>query len=222
METIELNVEPRQQTGKGAARKLRRDGGVPATLYGRKRAAVAVVINAKEFETRVGALEGSSHLLSLRSQQEDINGRLALVKDLQRHPVSRSLVHADFYEVDMATKLRIRVPLHFVGRAQGVEFGGVLQPIRREVEVLCLPNDIPEFLEVDVSPLGLHDAIHMSQLAPPQGVEIPYDSDEAVVSVLPPVVEEVKVAGAEAAAGAPAESAAGAEAQKAETPKGAS
>jgi large subunit ribosomal protein L25 len=206
METIEINVEPRERRGKGAARCIRRDGGLPGTLYGSKRAAVSIVVNAKEFETRVATLEGS-HLVRLLSPSSELNGSLALVKEVQRDPVSRSLLHADLYEVDMEAKIRIPIPLHFVGRAEGVELGGILQPIRRDVEVVCLPAYIPEFIEVDVSPLGFHDAVHVSQLKAPEGVEIPYDSDFALVTVLPPVVEEVKVTPEEAAAaaeGAPA------------------
>jgi large subunit ribosomal protein L25 len=206
METIEINVEARERRGKGAARSIRREGGLPGTLYGRKRSALPVVVNAKEFDSRVAALEGS-HLVRILSANPDINGSLALVKEVQRDPVSRSLLHADLYEVDMEAKLRIPIPLHFVGRAEGVELGGILQPIRREVEVICLPASIPEFIEVDVSPLGFHDAIHVSELTVPTGVEVPYDSDFAVVTVLPPVVEEVKVATEEAAA-VPAEGAA--------------
>jgi large subunit ribosomal protein L25 len=217
METIDINVEPREKRGKGAARCIRREGGLPGTFYGRKRSALPVVVNAKEFETRVAALEGS-HLIRILSADSKINGSLALVKEVQRDPVSRSLLHADLYEVDMEAKLRIPVPLHFIGRAEGVELGGILQPIRREVEVVCLPSNIPEFIEVDVSALGFHDAIHVSELNVPEGVQVPYDSDFAVVTVLPPVVEEVKVAPEEAAA-APAEGAATPAATAEETKK---
>src|SRR3990172_9841062 len=99
METIDLPVEPRKQIGKGAARAIRRGGALPATLYGRRRGPVAVVANAKDFETRIGALEGS-HLVRLQSRMQNIDGCLALVKEIQRHPVTRGLLHADLYEVD--------------------------------------------------------------------------------------------------------------------------
>jgi large subunit ribosomal protein L25 len=207
METIEMQVGVRSASGKGGARALRREGRMPGIFYGRKRTPLPVTLDVKDFQKRVGALEGS-HLLKLQSTEPEIDGRLALVKEIQRHPVTNSLLHADLYEVAMDMKLRIRVPLHFVGRAEGVEMGGILQPQRREVEVLCLPTDMPEFFEVDVTKLGLHDTIHISDLKPPAGVEIPYDSDVALVTVLPPVVEEVKVAEGEAAAAAPAEGAA--------------
>lgn len=208
METIDLSVELRDKSTKGAVRSLRRGGRVPAVLYGVKRETTLVAIDGKEFETKVGSIEGT-HLIRLSSNAGDLGGRLVLVKEIQRHPVQRSLLHADLYEVDVNTKLKLRVPLHFVGRAAGVDVGGILQPIKREIEVQCLPTEIPDYIEVDVSALGIHDALHISDLQAPTGVELVIDTDEAVVTVLPPVVEEVKVAaegeGAAAGAAAPAE-----------------
>jgi large subunit ribosomal protein L25 len=221
METIELGVVPREMTGKAAARQIRRDGKVPGVLYGAQRGTTSVAVDGKEFETKVASIEGT-HLIRLNSSIADLAGRLVLVKEVQRHPVSRALLHADLYEVDVTAKLKLRVPLHFIGRAAGVELGGILQPIRREVEVLCLPTEIPDYLEIDVSALGIHDAVHMSDLKPPSGVEIPFDTDEALVTVLPPVVEEVKVAAEPTAVeGAPAAPAPEA-GKTAEAPKAAS
>jgi len=222
METIELGVVLRD-TDKTSARQVRRDGKVPAVLYGAKRETTAVAVDGKEFETKIGSIEGT-HLIRLTSSSSELGGRLVLVKEVQRHPVSRQLLHTDLYEVDVTAKIKLRVPLHFIGRAEGVELGGILQPIRREVEVLCLPTEIPDYLEIDVSALGIHDAVHISDLKPPEGVEIPYDTDEALVTVLPPVVEEVKVAAEpEAVEGAAAAAAPAApEAAKTEAPKPAS
>lgn len=193
METIDLSVELREKGTKGSVRSLRRGGRVPAVLYGAKRPATLVAVDGKEFETKVGSIEGT-HLIRLTSSAGDLGGRLVLVKEIQRHPVQRSLLHADLYEVDVNAKLKLRVPLHFVGRAAGVDVGGILQPIKREVEVQCLPTEIPDFIEVDVSALGIHDALHLTDLRAPTGVDLVIDTDEAVVTVLPPVVEEVKVA----------------------------
>jgi large subunit ribosomal protein L25 len=219
METIELGVEARQQTGKGAARAIRRRGKVPGVLYGATHGPMHVTVDGKEFETKIGSIEGT-HLIKLSAAVADLGGRLVLVKEVQRHPVSRALLHTDLYEVDVTAKIKLRVPLHFIGRAEGVELGGILQPIRREIEVLCLPTEIPDFIEIDVTRLGIHDAVHISDLKPPEGVEIPFDTDEALVTVLPPVVEEVKVAAeAEAVEGAPAAAAPAEGAAKPETPK---
>jgi len=226
MEAIELSVEPRSSTGKSNARTARRGGKVPGVLYGAARPATLVAVDAKEFETKVGTIEGT-HLIRLASASAELGGRLVLVKEVQRHPVQRHLLHADLYEVDVNTKLTIKVALHFVGRAAGVDLGGILQPVRREVEVRCLPTEIPDFIEVDVAALGIHDALHLSDLKAPAGVDIIMDTDEAVVTVLPPVVEEVKVAaeavaGTEGAAGAAGDAAKGADAaKKADAPKSA-
>ena len=193
METIPLAVTPRETGGKRDARALRRQGRVPGILYGPKRTVVSVALDAKEFAKKVATVEGS-HLIRLESSSPELSGRLAIVKEMQRDPVSAAVLHADLYEVDLETKLRVRVALHFVGKAAGVEKGGILQPIQRDVAVLCLPTDIPDFIEVDVSPLGIHEAVHMSELKAPSGVTLEYDNDEPVVTVLPPTVEEAKVA----------------------------
>jgi large subunit ribosomal protein L25 len=219
METVELEVQPRSNGGKSAARQMRRFGRVPAVLYGPKRRPTPISVDAKEFLQKVSTIEGS-HLIHMRSSAEDVANRVALVKETQYHPVTGAVLHADFYEVDMTAKLRLRVPLHFTGKAAGVALGGILQPVQRDVEVECLPGDIPEFIGVDVTALDIHDAIHVSELRAPEGVRICYDTDTTLVTVLPPTVEEVKVEEAAVAAeGAPAEPAAAPEAAKAEAEK---
>lgn len=216
METIPLEVTTRTAGGKRVARILRREGRVPGVLYGPKRTVLAVALNAKEFAKRVATVEGA-HLIRLESSTPELSGRLAIVKEMQRDPVTAEVLHADLYEVDLETKLRVRVALHFVGKAAGVEKGGILQPIQRDIAVLCLPTDIPTFIEVDVSLLGIHDTVHVSQLKAPAGVDLEYDRDQPVVTVLPPTVEEVKVVAA--VEGAPVEGVApAAEGAKAETP----
>jgi large subunit ribosomal protein L25 len=219
METIELEVQLRSNGGKGAARQLRRTGKVPAIFYGPKRRPTPIAVDAKAFLQKISAIEGS-HLIRLRSSAEEVANKVALVKETQYHPVSGAVLHADLYEVDMAEKLRLRVPLHFSGKAVGVALGGILQPVQRDVEVECLPGDIPEFISVDVSALDIHDAIHVSELQVAEGVRICYDTDTTLVTVLPPTVEEVKVEEAAVAAeGAPAEAAPAPEAARAEPEK---
>src|SRR5437867_4173766 len=185
METVELAAEPRSTGGKGPARRMRQGGKAPAVFYGRKRQTAMIAIDSKEFLQKVSAIEGS-HLIRFRSAAEDLANKVALVKEAQYHPVTGAVLHADFYEVDMAQKLRVRVPLHFTGKAAGVALGGILQPVQRDVEVECLPADIPEFLEIDVSGLAIHDAVHISQLQAPDGVTVIYDTDETLVTVTPP------------------------------------
>ena len=156
-------------------------------------------------------MEGS-HLIRIKSESPLLADKVALVKELQFHPVTGEVLHADFYEVDLSAKIRVKVPLHFVGKAAGVVRGGILQPIVREVEVECLPMDIPEFFNVEVSELDIGDSLHVTGLAMPEGVVAASESDLTLVTVVPPSIEEaptpveapvVAVEGAEAPVVAP-------------------
>jgi large subunit ribosomal protein L25 len=200
MEEITLSVESRGDRGKGAARRLRRSGKVPGVFYGPKSTPVPVAVDRKNFAAHVANLEGS-HLIRFESSAQDLQKRVALVREVQHHPVDGGILHVDFYEVDLTQSLRVTVPLHFVGKAKGVAEGGILQPIVREMEVECLPTDIPQFIEIDVTPLDIHDVIHLADVPMPGNVTAVVETNEAVVTVLPPSVEEVKVA-AEGEAGA--------------------
>ncbi|MCC6764211.1 MAG: 50S ribosomal protein L25 [Deltaproteobacteria bacterium] len=209
MEEIILNVEARSDRGKGAARRLRRSGKVPAVFYGPKSDAMPIAVDRKDFAAHVANLEGS-HLIRFQSASSDLQQRVALVREVQHHPVTSGILHVDFYEVDLTQRLKVTVPLHFVGRARGVAEGGILQPVIREIEVECLPTDIPQFIEVDVTALDIHDAVHYADVTMPPNVTAVFDANEAVVTVLPPTVEEVKTAttegeGESAAAATPPE-----------------
>jgi large subunit ribosomal protein L25 len=193
MEEISLQIETREDTGKGPMRRLRRSGRLPGVFYGPKSEALPVSVDAKEFAQHVANLEGS-HLIRLQSAAAALQQRIALLREVQTHPVSGDVLHVDLYEVDLTKRLQVTVPLHFVGRAIGVAEGGILQPILREIQVECLPTDIPQFIEVDVSGLNIHDVVHLEDLQMPANVTAIIETNEAVVSVLPPTVEEVKAA----------------------------
>lgn len=205
METLTLEVEPREGTGKGPARRARAEGRIPAVFYGARTEGQNLSVDARDFSRRIANLEGT-HLIELRSSMAQIDKRMVLLREVQHHPVTGVPVHADFYEVALDQAIVVRVPLHFEGKAAGVALGGILQPILRELEVRCLPTAIPDFIAVDVSALEIHDAVHVSHLVLPEGVEAVLDDTETVVSVLPPTTE-AKAAGegAEGAAGAAGE-----------------
>ena len=189
METLEIQADAREVDSKRSARRLRRDGKIPGVLYGPKTGTLALQFNKKEFSTRVAGLEGS-HLVRLKSKSTALADKVALVKDMQYHPITGDVIHADLYEVDLTAKIQVHVPLHFVGKAAGVIRGGILQPIVREIEVECLPMDIPEFFNVEVSALDIGDSVHIEDLAMPEGVTAIYESNLALVAVVPPTVEE--------------------------------
>lgn len=209
MDTLEIQVEARDKQRKRDAKRLLRDGKIPAILYGPKTSAVALALDKKEFSRRVAGLQGS-HLVRLKSGASALAEKVALVKDMQFHPITGDVVHADFYEVDLTAKLQVRVPLHFVGRAVGIARGGILQPIVREIEVECLPLEIPEFFNVDVTALDIGDSVHIEELQMPEGVASVAEDNLALVTVVPPTVEA-----ASSAAAAPAEGAGAAPAAEA-------
>ncbi len=190
METLEVQVEARDKQRKRDARRLLRSGKIPAILYGPKTAAVSLALDKKEFSRRVAGLQGS-HLVRLKSVATALEEKVALVKDMQFHPITGDVIHADFYEVDLTVKIQVRVPLHFVGKAAGTTRGGILQPIVREIEVECLPLDIPEYFNVDVTALDIGDSVHVEDLQMPDGVTSLAEENMALVAVVPPTVEEV-------------------------------
>ena len=145
-------------------------------------------------------------MLRFKSAAGNLDGRLVLIKDVQYHPVTHAIAHIDFYEVDVSRKITVMVGLHYVGRPEGVVQGGVLQPIARELEVECLPMDIPAQLEVDVSPLQIGHGLKAGDITLPPNV-INHTPDLALVSVLAPTViakegEEAEAEAAEEAAAA--------------------
>ena len=193
METIEIQVEPREAGAKGKAKQLRREGKLPGIFYGPKAESVPLELDRKDFLSRVAGLEGS-HLIRIKSSSPLLAERVALVKEMQFHPVTGEVVHADLYEVDLSARIRVKVPLHFVGKAEGVVRGGILQPVVREIEVECLPMDIPEYFDVEVSSLDIGHSLHVKDLSIPEGVTAVYESNLTLVTVVPPTVEEAPVA----------------------------
>ncbi|MGH7823797.1 MAG: 50S ribosomal protein L25 [Candidatus Binatia bacterium] len=197
METVEVEVNVRESGAKRPARRLRRSGKIPGILYGPKVQPVPLELDKKMFSTRVAGLEGS-HLVRMKSASPALADKVALVKEMQYHPISGEVMHADFYEVDLTARIQVRVPLHFVGKAAGVVRGGILQPVVREIEVECLPLDIPEFFDVEVSDLDIGDSVHVQDLRMPEGVTAVIESNFTLVTVVPPTAEEAPAAAAAA------------------------
>jgi large subunit ribosomal protein L25 len=189
LETLEIEVNAREPGSKHQARRLRREGKIPAVLYGPKVQPLPLELNRKDFSNRVAGLEGS-HLVRMKSASANLADKVALVKEMQYHPITGDVIHADFYEVDLTARIEVSVPLHFVGKGAGVVRGGILQPIVREIQVECLPLDIPQYFNVDVSGLDIGDSVHIEDLPMPEGVTAVYDSNFALVTVATPTVEE--------------------------------
>ena len=190
MEQLDLKAQVRKTTGKGLARALRREGRIPAVLYGPKTDSMMLSIDFKEFEQIVRKANVGSVLLNLQIQNGETLTRPAMIKELQTNPVSGAFLHIDFYEIDMQRKINVSVPVVTRGKSAGVEEGGLLQIVRREIELFCLPTAIPESIEVDISDLTIGDSIHVREITLPGDVELPEDIDFTVITVLAPKVEE--------------------------------
>lgn len=189
--TIEASL--RKDVGKGASRRLRREEKVPAVVYGGKGEATALTIEHKEILKSLKSEAFYSHILTLKI---DSKPEKVILKDLQRHAYKPRILHVDFQRVRADEKINMNVPLHFIGDdvAPGVtEEEGVISHVMNDVEIACLPADLPEFIEVDVSAMKLHDVIHLSDLKLAKGVEIialTHDDDKPVVSIHLPRPEE--------------------------------
>src|SRR6202011_1750214 len=167
--SFELVAEFRETQGKGASRRLRHEGKVPAILYGGHADARTLTLNHQKLLIMLDNERFYSTILSLKVGDQT---QQAILKDVQRHPFKNAIVHVDFQRVEENEKIRISIPLHFTGAAvsPGVKSqGGLVSHMRTEVEVACLPKDLPEFIEVDISGLSLNESIHLSQLKIPDG-----------------------------------------------------
>ena len=185
MGDVSFAVEARDTRGKGAARELRRNGMVPAVVYGGGREATAIQIDSAKFERMLETSHaGVNTLIDLEGS--DAGGKTVIAKELQREAVRGQLIHVDFYEVDLSTKIEVSVPIHLTGTPAGVVLGGVLDQQMRDVTLMCLPNAIPDSVDADVSGMELGDSLHVSDLGVADGVDIATESELTVATVLIP------------------------------------
>lgn len=222
--SFELTAEFRDAQGKGASRRLRHENKVPAILYGGHRDPRPLALDHTKLLLMLDNERFYSTIINLRVG--DVT-QAAILKDVQRHPAKNAVLHVDLQRVLENEKIRISIPLHFKNEAvaPGVKKGGVVSHLRNEIEVSCLPKDLPEFVDVDLSKVELNQMLHLSDLAVPEGVEIlelSHGRDAPVVSVHHARAEEVEAPAAEAgavAAGATAAAAPAADAKAAEPKK---
>ena len=192
MELLELNAVTRTDTGKGQSRTLRREGRLPAVLYGPNTDPLMLSIELGELEEIVKGGSAGQAILGIKVDGEK-EPRTAMIKELQASPLSREYLHVDFYEVDMKRKLNVMVPVTTTGKCIGIEMGGMIQLIRRELEVLCMPGAIPEFIEIDITELNIGDSIHVEDVKLDGDVEIPHDTDFTILTILSAKMAEEEV-----------------------------
>lgn len=193
MERPVLTAAIREQRKKGAARKMRAGGMIPAIFYGPRTQTIALVLNPKEISKALLTEAGENVLIDLEIQNANQPGRkVVMLKDLQIDPLERRILHADLYEVALDEMVTVEIPIHLVGKSEGVKLGGILEQVRRTIEVQCLPGDIPKGIDVDVSALMIGDSIHVRDLQL-EKVKVMSDMGMTVATVVPPAAEEKKV-----------------------------
>ena len=200
MAEVKLPAERRTEVGKGAARRARAAGRVPGIVYGKGMEPVAVEVSRRELVTAFHSDAGMNTLLDIELEGKTT---LALARELQRDPIKGTLLHVDFVKIDTKQAVEVEVPVHVIGEAPGQKEGGVLEHPLFQLHVRCLPLEVPESIEVDVSSLNIGDALRVQDITTDDKFEILNDPEAAVVAVAAPVSEE-ELEAMEAAASGPA------------------
>jgi large subunit ribosomal protein L25 len=206
MKSVALNAFPRTLGRRAGAKKLRSDGRIPAVIYGRQAKPQNLEVKSKEMEDLIHHSISENLLVDLAVKDDNRPKRLALVQEVQHHPLSGKVLHVDFHEIAETEKVTISIPVETTGEAEGVKTdGGVLEHVLFKIKVRGLAKDIPEFVSVDVSHLKIGEAIHLGEIKTPAGVELVGDKHIPVISVAAPRTEEEEAAEAAEAATAPGE-----------------
>ncbi len=203
MAQVELNVDIREKSGKGVARKLRAAGKLPAVVYGKGFESTTITVDPKELEIAVSGEAGLNTLITLKGVAA-LDGKVVILKDASVHPIRRNMISADLYAINLKEKSTFLVPINIVGTAVGQTEGGSLQLVRNELEVLCLPTEVPQAIDIDVTALEIGDTIHIEEVVVPGGIELVHDVNFTVItlSIIKEEVEEVDEDELEAAEGA--------------------
>ena len=190
MERYNLSVEVREETGKGVARSLRRSGLVPAVIYGKSRPSQALTVNPEDLKNKMSG--NAIFDLLITAGGEEIK-ETVMIKEVQKDPIKGELLHIDFHHISMDEMITVNVGLNLTGEAPGVREGGVLQQLLREIEIECLPLDIPEALQLDISKLEMGNSLLVSDLEAPENIDIKTPFDEAIVTIVVPTEAEEEV-----------------------------
>jgi large subunit ribosomal protein L25 len=203
MKSVALNAFPRTLGRRAGAKKLRTSGRIPATIYGRQAQPQNLEVISKEMENLIHHSVSENLLVDLAVKDDTRPKRLALVQEVQHHPLSGNILHVDFHEVAENEKVTIQVPVETIGEAIGVKTeGGVLEHVLFKIKARALPKDLPEQITVDVSNLNIGQAIHIGEIQAPPGVELIGNKNAPVIAVAAPRTEEEEAAEAAAAAAA--------------------
>jgi large subunit ribosomal protein L25 len=183
MEQRVLNIELRENTGKGSCRRLRSAGRVPAVVYGKGFESVPVSVDAKEFTAAIAGEGGVNHLITLRGAGS-VDGQTVIVSDLSSDCLKGSFIHVDLHKVNLQEKVKVKVPVSLKGTAKGIKEGGMLDFVKHDLELECLASQIPEHIEIDVTDLGIGGSLHVGDIAIVPGVKLLEDVKSTIVNIL--------------------------------------
>lgn len=188
MKEVNLEVKQRESRGKEKAKKLRKNGIVPAVVYGAGEEALPLEVNLKDLNALFKATKGENVIINLNIDDGKLESRKVLLREVQKDPVWDNVLHVDFQHISLTEKITVKIPIHLVGLSTGVKNqGGILEHVLRELEIKCLPTEVPQHIDVDVTELKIGDAIHVKDLKL-EKVEILTDPDRSIVTVVPPTV----------------------------------
>ena len=187
-----LMAKRRHETGKGAARRLRAAGQIPAVLYGKDQEPISLTLDAREALQLFHSISVENTIVNVQID-DDKEALETLVREIQMHPYRPDLVHVDFYCIERGVALEVDIPANYVGTPQGVRDGGILEVILHELRVKCIPSKIPDTIDIEVSALDIGDSIHASEISMDEGVELLTDPGQTVCLVSAPRVEEEEV-----------------------------
>ncbi|HFB83295.1 MAG TPA: 50S ribosomal protein L25/general stress protein Ctc [Thermodesulfatator sp.] len=191
MKQVEMTVQVREKTGKEVARKLRRQGLLPAIIYGRETENIPLAVEANELKKILFRHRGEQLIFNLNLKNNGSESRkMAIVKEIQVHPVTDEPLHVDFYEVSLEREIEVEVPVEIVGKAKGMERGGILEVITRELTISCLPMAIPNSIKIDVSSLDIGDSFHVEDLPVMEGIRVLDPPKTTILTIVSPEEEE--------------------------------
>ncbi len=188
---MKLSAQLRDGSGKGAARKLRRDGKIPAILYRRGEDGLSLVVSNDEFSNLLAKGQAKASVIRLQVKDgKESPERNVLIREIQTHPYKRDVYHIDLQEITMDQEITVKIPVETVGDSIGVEMGGIMEFKRRELEVTCLPGNIPDSIVIDITELDIGDSVHVESIVTPEGVTIPRDVNFTILTVVGAAPEE--------------------------------
>ncbi|MGC8871259.1 MAG: 50S ribosomal protein L25/general stress protein Ctc [Caldimicrobium sp.] len=184
MKQVTLKVKKREKLGKETAKKIRREGFIPAILYGKGIDPTPLTIKYSDFEKIYKRYKGEALIYTLEFENGVITRKQAILKEIQRHPVTDMVIHIDFQAIEEGKPIEIKVPLEFVGKPIGLTKGGVLEIMLHEITIECLPKDIPDKIVVDISSLDVGDNLHVADIKVPENIKIVDRPEETVVTIV--------------------------------------